>query len=132
MSSRAFRNTSPIAELKHVDGLQEAGKELEGGSTILENHYRDMRHRVHHRAGQTVGVFVTRVGKRTAAALHIAIEMEKKASSQGRGQPRRPAQLDQLLHPQFDKNANYDVLARGLNALRALLWAVPCSRLPTL
>ena len=27
-----------------------------------------------------------------------------------------PAQLDQLLHPQFDKNANYDVLARGLNA----------------
>ena len=27
-----------------------------------------------------------------------------------------PAQLDQLLHPQFDKNADYDVLARGLNA----------------
>ncbi len=27
-----------------------------------------------------------------------------------------PEQLDQLLHPQFDKNADYDVLARGLNA----------------
>ncbi len=27
-----------------------------------------------------------------------------------------PDQLDQLLHPQFDKNADYDVLARGLNA----------------
>ncbi len=27
-----------------------------------------------------------------------------------------PAQLDQLLHPQFDKTASYDVLAKGLNA----------------
>ena len=28
----------------------------------------------------------------------------------------QPAQLDQLLHPQFDPNATYDVLAKGLNA----------------
>ena len=28
----------------------------------------------------------------------------------------QPAQLDQLLHPQFDPNASYDVLATGLNA----------------
>jgi len=27
-----------------------------------------------------------------------------------------PAQLDQLLHPQFDAKANYDVVAKGLNA----------------
>ena len=27
-----------------------------------------------------------------------------------------PEQLDQLLHPQFDKNASYDVVAKGLNA----------------
>ena len=27
-----------------------------------------------------------------------------------------PEQLDQLLHPQFDKSAKYDVLAKGLNA----------------
>ena len=27
-----------------------------------------------------------------------------------------PAQLDQLLHPQFDKTAKYDLLAQGLNA----------------
>lgn len=27
-----------------------------------------------------------------------------------------PEQLDQLLHPQFDKNAKYDVDAKGLNA----------------
>ena len=28
----------------------------------------------------------------------------------------QPAQLDQLLHPQFDPKATYDVLAKGLNA----------------
>ena len=28
----------------------------------------------------------------------------------------QPAQLDQLLHPQFDPNAKYAVLAKGLNA----------------
>ena len=27
-----------------------------------------------------------------------------------------PGQLDQLLHPQFDANAELDILARGLNA----------------
>ncbi len=28
----------------------------------------------------------------------------------------QPEQLDQLLHPQFDPTATYDVLAKGLNA----------------
>ena len=61
----------------------------------------------------------TRVGKRTAAAaLHIAIEMEKEGliSKEEAVMRVEPEQLDQLLHPQFDKNAEYDVLARGLNA----------------
>ncbi len=61
----------------------------------------------------------TRVGKRTAAAaLHIAIEMEKEGLISKEEAVMRvdPEQLDQLLHPQFDKSATYDVLARGLNA----------------
>ena len=92
MSSRAFRNTSPIAELKHVDGLQEAGKELEGVFTILENHYRDMCDIEFTIEQGKLWMLQTRVGKRTAAAaLHIAIEMERRPHHQGRGcVPRRP------------------------------------------
>ena len=58
----------------------------------------------------------TRVGKRTAAAaLHIAIEMEKEGLITKEEAVRRvePDQLDQLLHPQFDKDASYDVVARA-------------------
>src|SRR3954469_4444662 len=61
----------------------------------------------------------TRVGKRTAAAaLRIAVEMEgegliDKSEAVLRVQPE---QLDQLLHPQFDPKAEYEVLATGLNA----------------
>ena len=77
-----IRNTSPIAELKHVDGLQEAGKELEGVFTILENHYRDMCDIEFTIEQGKLWMLQTRVGKRTAAAaLHIAIEMEKEGSS---------------------------------------------------
>ena len=49
---------------------------------------------------------------------HIAIEMEKEGLISKEEAVMRvdPEQLDQLLHPQFDKNAEYDVLARGLNA----------------
>ena len=114
-----IRNTSPIAELKHVDGLQEAGKELESVFTILENHYRDMCDIEFTIEQGKLWMLQTRVGKRTAAAaLHIAIEMEKEGLITKEEAVCRvdPAQLDQLLHPQFVKNANYDVLARGLNA----------------
>ena len=46
-----------------------------------------------------------------AAALHIAIDMEKEGLIDKKEAVRRvaPDQLDQLLHPQFDKNADYDV-----------------------
>ena len=61
----------------------------------------------------------TRVGKRTAmAALRMAVEMEGEGLIDKREAILRiqPAQLDQLLHPQFDPAAKYDVLATGLNA----------------
>ncbi len=61
----------------------------------------------------------TRVGKRTAAAaLKVAIDMvsEGLITKEEALQRVDPAQLDQLLHPQFDKTAKYDLLAQGLNA----------------
>ena len=114
-----IRNTSPIAELKHVEGLEEAGRELEEVFVILENHFRDMCDIEFTIEQGKLFMLQTRVGKRTAAAaLHIAIEMEREGLITKEEAVRRvnPEQLDQLLHPQFDKNAKYDVIAKGLNA----------------
>ena len=114
-----IRNTSPIADLKHVEGLEEAGQQLEEVFVVLENHFRDMCDIEFTIEQGKLYMLQTRVGKRTAAAaLHIAIEMEKEGliSKEEAVMRVEPEQLDQLLHPQFDKNAEYDVLARGLNA----------------
>ena len=114
-----IRNTSPISELKHVEGLQEAGAELEEVFVILENHFRDMMDIEFTIEQGKLWMLQTRVGKRTAAsALKVAIDMRKEGLITKEEAICRvePAQLDQLLHPQFDKNADYDVLARGLNA----------------
>ncbi|MDO4182798.1 MAG: pyruvate, phosphate dikinase [Coriobacteriia bacterium] len=114
-----IRNTSPIAELKDVPGLEEAGAQLEGIFVTLENHFRDMCDIEFTIEQGKLWMLQTRVGKRTAAAaLHIAIEMEHEGlitreEAVGRVDSE---QIDQLLHPQFDKDATYDVLARGLNA----------------
>ena len=114
-----IRNTSPISELKHVEGLQEAGAELEEVFVILENHFRDMMDIEFTIEQGKLWMLQTRVGKRTAAsALKVAIDMQKEGLITKEEAICRvePTQLDQLLHPQFDKNADYDVLARGLNA----------------
>ena len=114
-----IRNTSPIAELKEVEGFEEAGRELEEVFVTLENHFRDMCDIEFTIEQGKLFMLQTRAGKRTAAAaLHIAIEMEKEGLITKEEAVRRvnPEQLDQLLHPQFDKNAEYDVIARGLNA----------------
>ena len=61
----------------------------------------------------------TRSGKRTArAALRIAIEMVEEGLIDRETAVKRidPSQLDQLLHPQLDTTASFEVLARGLNA----------------
>ena len=114
-----IRNTSPISHLKEVPGLEAAGKELEEVFGILENHYRDMCDIEFTIEQGKLWMLQTRVGKRTAlAAIHVAIDMvaEGLISKEEAVLRIDPAQLDQLLHPQFDKNATYDVLAHGLNA----------------
>jgi pyruvate,orthophosphate dikinase len=61
----------------------------------------------------------TRSAKRTAAAaLKAAVDMvdETLISREEAVARIDPAQLDQLLHPMIDPNADFDVAARGLNA----------------
>ena len=114
-----IRNTSPIAELKQNPGLEEAGEQLEGIFTLLEDHFRDMCDIEFTIEQGKLYMLQTRVGKRTAAAaIRIAIEMVEEGliTKQEAVQRVSPEQLDQLLHPQFNNDAAYDVLARGLNA----------------
>ncbi len=85
----------------------------------LEQHYRDMCDIEFTIEQGRLFILQTRVGKRTAAAaLRMAVEMQQEGMIDEREGVRRvtPAQLDQLLHPQFDPKAQYTVLAKGLNA----------------
>jgi pyruvate,orthophosphate dikinase len=86
---------------------------------LLEGHYHDMCDIEFTIEQGRLFILQTRVGKRTAAAaLRMAVEMESDGLIDKREAVLRiqPAQLDQLLHPQFDPDARYDVLAKGLNA----------------
>ncbi|HZL06348.1 MAG TPA: pyruvate, phosphate dikinase, partial [Coriobacteriia bacterium] len=112
-----IRKTRPISEL--ADVLPEAGKELYGVFEILEKAYRDMCDIEFTIQEGKLWMLQTRIGKRTArAALKIAVDMvgEGMISREEAVLRIDPGQLDQLLHPQFDKTATYDVLAKGLNA----------------
>jgi pyruvate,orthophosphate dikinase len=112
-----IRNTSAIAVLGDV--LPDAAAELFEIFTTLENHYRDMCDIEFTIEQGKLWMLQTRVGKRTArAALKIAVDMvDEKLITRDEAVLRiNPEQLDQLLHPQFDKTATYDVVAKGLNA----------------
>jgi pyruvate,orthophosphate dikinase len=86
---------------------------------LLENHYRDMCDIEFTIEQGRLFMLQTRIGKRTAAAaLRMAAEMVDEDLIDEKEAVLRvaPAQLDQLLHPQFDPKASYQVLATGLNA----------------
>jgi pyruvate, orthophosphate dikinase len=124
-----IRNTTPIAEPHDV--MPEVAAELEGVFTTLENHYRDMCDIEFTIEQGKLWMLQTRVGKRTAkAALKIAVDMVDEGLISGRRRSLRidPDQLDQLLHPQFDAEATYETLAKGLNASPARRWARSSSR----
>ena len=114
-----IRNTEPITDLKTTPGLESAGEELERVFLTLEDHYRDMCDIEFTIEQGKLWMLQTRVGKRTAtAALRIAIEMVEEGLITREEAVSRidPAQLDQLLHPQFDASKKYEALASGLNA----------------
>src|SRR5215471_3609730 len=94
-------------------------KQLLDVMNLLQNHYRDMCDIEFTIEQGRLFILQTRVGKRTAAAaLRMAVEMEEEGLIDKREAVLRvqPAQLDQLLHPQFDPDAKYDALTKGLNA----------------
>ena len=112
-----IRITEPLDAMGNE--FPEPHRELLGVMNLLENHYRDMCDIEFTIEQGRLFMLQTRVGKRTAAAaLRMAVEMEQeglidKSEAVLRVQP---AQLDQLLHPQFDPKATFTVLAKGLNA----------------
>ncbi|HEY4410923.1 MAG TPA: pyruvate, phosphate dikinase [Acidimicrobiia bacterium] len=85
----------------------------------LEHHYRDMCDIEFTIEQGKLYMLQTRVGKRTAAAaLRMAAEMVEEGLIEPKEAVLRvqPAQLDQLLHPQFDPKATFTAIAKGLNA----------------
>ncbi|MGQ0825375.1 MAG: pyruvate, phosphate dikinase [Actinomycetota bacterium] len=85
----------------------------------LESHYRDMCDIEFTIEQGRLFILQTRIGKRTAAAaLRMAVEMQQDGMIDRAEAVQRvkPAQLDQLLHPQFDPKAKFEALAKGLNA----------------
>ena len=83
----------------------EAGNELDGVMTQLEQHYRDMCDIEFTIEQGKLWMLQTRIGKRTArAALKIAVDMVAEGLINKEEAVLRvdPEQLDQLLHPQFD------------------------------
>jgi pyruvate,orthophosphate dikinase len=85
----------------------------------LEQHYHDMCDIEFTIEQGRLFLLQTRVGKRTAAAaIRMAVEMAGEGLIDEREAVLRvqPSQLDQLLHPNFDPAAKYEVLATGLKA----------------
>ena len=114
-----IRNTQQLIDLKTTPGLEQAGEELYNIFDTLQNHYRDMCDIEFTIEQGKLWMLQTRIGKRTArAALKVAVDMVGEGMIDKNEAVLRidPAQLDQLLHPQFDVTATYDVLVKGLNA----------------
>jgi pyruvate,orthophosphate dikinase len=112
-----IRTPEPIAAMR--ERLPEAYEQLAATISRLEEHYREMQDIEFTVEEGTLYILQTRTGKRTAAAaLRIAVEMVAEGLlSQDEAVARvDPGQLDQLLHPMIDPDAEYDVAARGLNA----------------
>jgi pyruvate,orthophosphate dikinase len=112
-----IRNTEPLGAMGNH--FPECHAQLLENMQILENHYRDMCDIEFTIERGTLYMLQTRVGKRTAAA---ALRMAAEMVDEGLIEPKeavlriQPAQLDQLLHPQFDPKAEVNAIATGLKA----------------
>ncbi|MBK5287174.1 MAG: pyruvate, phosphate dikinase, partial [Acidimicrobiia bacterium] len=112
-----IRITEPLNAMANV--FPDCHRELLEIMARLEGHYHDMCDIEFTIEQGRLFILQTRVGKRTAAAaLQMAVDMESEGLIDRREAVLRvqPEQLDQLLHPQFDPTAKYEVLAKGLNA----------------
>jgi pyruvate,orthophosphate dikinase len=112
-----IRTPEPIEGM--LDRLPEAYRLLVETLDRLEEHYREMQDIEFTVEEGALFLLQTRTGKRTArAALRIAVEMTDEGLISREEAVARidPGQLDQLLHPMIDPDAQLDVVATGLNA----------------
>jgi pyruvate, orthophosphate dikinase len=112
-----IRTPEPLSALKKIN--KKVYTELDAIMMQLEKHYHDMCDIEFTIEQGKLWMLQTRVGKRTPpAAVRLAVDManEKLINRKEAIQRVTPDQLDQLLHPQFDKNASVQVLAKGISA----------------
>jgi len=112
-----IRTPKPIAEMERF--LPRAFGELLETMQRLENEYRDMQDIEFTVERDRLYMLQTRSGKRTAAAaLKISREMAEEGIISREEAVTRidPGQLDQVLHPYIDPEAELEVLAEGLPA----------------
>src|SRR5437588_6592445 len=111
------RTPQPLAELR--ERMPEAYDQLLETMVALERHYRDMQDIEFTVEEGKLYLLQTRTAKRTAAAaIKCAVDMTAEGLIERDEAVARidPTQLDQLLHPRLDENAEFEVAARGLNA----------------
>jgi len=112
-----IRTPQPIQQMESE--LSDVYAQLQDITQRLEQHYRDMQDIEFTIERGKLWMLQTRTGKRTgAAAVRIAVEMvEEGLIDQDTAIQRvEPEQLDQMLHPMVDPNADITVLTTGLPA----------------
>lgn len=112
-----IRATEDLADL--ADEMPDIHDELTTILERLEQHYRDVQDVEFTVEDGTLWILQTRTGKRSAqAALRIAVDLVDEGVIDEDEAVRRvsPDDLDRLLHPQFDPEADYEVLTTGLAA----------------
>jgi pyruvate,orthophosphate dikinase len=111
------RTPQPLEEMR--ERLPESYDQLLDTMQRLEQHYRDMQDIEFTIEDGRLYLLQTRSAKRTAAAaIKAAVDMSGEGLISREEAIARidPGQLDQLLHPQLDETAEFEVAARGLNA----------------
>jgi pyruvate, orthophosphate dikinase len=112
-----IRTPQPLEQMREL--LPEAYDELLDAMGALERHYRDMQDIEFTVEEGKLYLLQTRTAKRTApAALKCAVDMAAEGLIDREEAVARidPLQLDQLLHPMLDPDAEFEVATRGLNA----------------
>jgi len=111
------RTPQPLADLR--ERMPEAYDQLLETLGALERHYRDMQDIEFTIEQGHLYLLQTRTAKRTAAAaIKSAVDMTTEGLIDREEAVARidPSQLDQLLHPRLDPDAEFEVAAQGLNA----------------
>ncbi|MGH7575516.1 MAG: pyruvate, phosphate dikinase [Longimicrobiales bacterium] len=110
---------TPMSIADMAEMLPEPYEQLLAVQDRLERHFRDMQDLEFTVERGKLFLLQTRTGKRTAAAaVRIAVDMVEERLIDEREAVLRvdPRQIDQLLHPRVDPDAEVTVLATGLPA----------------